>query len=478
MLEAAVDAAESVRLAAEDVSLAKSNFLATISHEIRTPVNTILGYHELLDLELEGPLTEGQRQQLARASASSRHLLTLISEVLDFSRLEAGRFVTAPTPLRIGDVVHTALQLVSPQTQMRRIELSDAVSGQASDLAVWGDELHVRQMLVNLLSNAVKFTEPRGEEPGRITISVGTAAKPSPDAQLSGPGPWVYVRVEDTGIGIARDRLGSMFEPFVQADMRLTRASGGTGLGLAISRRLTRVMKGDVTARREVGVGSAFFLWLPAAPVASMRNEADTYQQSGAALATTEDRTAPDRRAGAVPEGTLRLVAATVLAELERLLHAYVARLRRDPLTSHAHTLDEASLEDHMASFLGDLASTLTSLDSGSSTTDEGMRDSTAIQRVVAARHGGQRARLGWDESEVRRKFHILGEELEAAVRRSEGRLPANGTGSKRRAEVDQAIDVLHYLLEMAERISLESFRATQLRRAKVSSSGELNPAQ
>ncbi len=269
-------AAETARADAVAASAAKSGFLASMSHEIRTPINAVIGYHELLDLELDGPLAPGQRRHLARATASARHLLGLITEVLDFSRIEADHVAVGRTALRVGDAVSGAVALVTPQARARGIEVADAVSGYAAGLAAWGDEARVRQILVNLLANAVKFTAPResepgGSEPGRITVSAGTATRASADAQLTGPGPWVYVRVEDTGVGIPPELLQPIFEAFVQADMALTRRHGGTGLGLAISRRLARLMGGEVTARSEVGVGSTFFLWLPAAPVESLR---------------------------------------------------------------------------------------------------------------------------------------------------------------------------------------------------------------
>ena len=127
----------------------------------------------------------------------------------------------------------------------------------------------MRQILVNLLANAVKFTSSHDAEPGRVTVSAGAAKAATSDANVAGDGPWVYIRVEDTGRGIHPDQLHAVFEPFVQADMTLTREHGGTGLGLAISRRLARLMGGDLTVRSEPGMGSAFFLWLPAAPVES-----------------------------------------------------------------------------------------------------------------------------------------------------------------------------------------------------------------
>ena len=477
LLQAAAADAERARADAVAASAAKSGFLASMSHEIRTPVNAILGYHELLELETDGPLTPAQRRHLARASSSAQHLLELITEVLDFSRLEADRVVVKPTAFRVGDAVASALGLVTPQAHARGLEIVDAVSGFAAGLAAWGDQPRVRQILANLLANAVKFTAPRDGEAGRITVSAGTATQASPDARLPGPGPWVYVRVEDTGVGIPADRLQPIFEAFVQADMTLTRAHGGAGLGLAISRRLARLMGGEVTVRSEVGVGSTFFLWLPAAPVESLQTggleghgpggEAPRPVGAAATAAEPGDR-APEARAGAGSSGggPLRAVADAVLAELERVLHAYVARLRSDPATTSAHGASEAQVEDHLASFLADLAGALHHLD-GAGRGSQGLqgeptaavRDSTAIQRVVAERHGVQRARLGWSEQELRREFAILGEELAAAVRRRAPGLVAGPTAEAREGEIERALEVLGQFLGVAERLSLESFR-------------------
>ena len=272
-LAAASQAAQLARVAAERASRAKSEFLATMSHEIRTPINAILGYHELLDIEVQGQLTNGQRTYLNRAMASGRHLLALVDEVLDFSRLEADRTAVSRDAFRLGHIIGGALELVSPQARARGLELVDSASGNASAVLAWGDEGRARQVLINLLSNAIKFTEPRNGQAGRITVSAGMAQQPSPDAELTGEGPWAYVRVEDTGRGIAGDQLRAIFEPFVQGDMALTRTHGGTGLGLAISRRLARLMGGDLTARSEVGAGSDFVLWLPAAPGEAIARE-------------------------------------------------------------------------------------------------------------------------------------------------------------------------------------------------------------
>jgi PAS domain S-box-containing protein len=412
--------------AAEEANRLKGLFLATMSHEIRTPLNAIMAYTDLLQMEMEGPLTPRQQEQLAKIRVSSQHLLGIVEDVLDLSRIEAGRFVVGRSRLRLGTLLAQTLMLVEPQAARAGVEIVDAVSGAASDLGCWGDEERIRQIVINLLSNAVKFTG-RG---GRITISAGSAADPPRDAALADPGPWTYIRVEDTGIGIPPERLGAIFDPFVQADMSLTRQHGGSGLGLSISRRLARLMGGDLTARSEPGVGSTFFLWLPAAPE----------QGATPAARAWEAGTAP---------ATLRAVRDAVLGEMERILRAYVARLRGDPAIPRARSLSEAQLEDHLASFLADLAQTLGGMDLTSGAESEALRDGTAIQRTIADRHGRQRARLGWTAGEVEREFTILGEELAAAVRRTV-HLP-------RPEEVEEAIDLLAEFLATAERISVRS---------------------
>ena len=232
-------------------------------------------------------------------------------------------------------------------------------------------------------------------------MSAGTAQQPSANAQLDGPGPWVYVRVEDTGPGIAPDRITAIFEPFEQADMTLTRQHGGTGLGLTIAKRLALLMGGDLTVRSQPGMGSVFFLWLPAAAEEAIDS---TLSRSGV-MDTPGPRLLQDVRDA-------------ILVELERTLHVYVARLRSDPGTPSAHSLSEAELEDHLATFLSDLAATFSSLDLAAGGDGDALRDSTAIQRTVSERHGSQRRRLGWGEEEIRREFQVLQEEVAAAIQR------------------------------------------------------------
>jgi PAS domain S-box-containing protein len=414
--------------AAEEASRLKSLFLATMSHEIRTPLNSVMAYTDLLDMEMAGPLNPSQREQLRKIRTSSEHLLGIVDDVLDVSRIEAGRMVVGRDRLRVGTVTAQTMVLVEPQAARRQVEVVDAVSGYAADHGCWADEERVRQILLNLLSNAVKFTEPGG----RVTVSAGAALDPPSDARVKGEGPWIFVRVEDTGRGIPPERLEAVFEPFVQVDMSLTRQHGGTGLGLAISRRLARLMGGDLTVRSEVGMGSTFFLWLPAAP------------EEVAAAPVPEPRGST---------GTLHELQRAVLGDLERILHAYVARLRSDPLTPSAQGVSEAELEDHLASFLADVAQTLGSMDLAAGPESAALRDGTTIQRTIAERHGMQRVRLGWSEDEVRREFQLLREEVAAAVRRRVRR--------SRQQEVEEAIGVLDEFLARAERMSLESYHGT-----------------
>jgi PAS domain S-box-containing protein len=293
------------RAAAEAASRAKSQFLATTSHEIRTPINAILGYTELLELGIPGPLTADQRTYLERVRRSSRHLLAIVNQVLNLSKFEAGRMVIRVRPARAGEAAEAALALLDSQAQGRGITLTGACPLDSDVAYLVGDPDRVEQILVNLLANAVKFTDAGGS----VTLTCGLARVPSADAEVDPhERGWMYDRVEDTGIGIAPGQLAAVFEPFVQAEQGHTRAHEGTGLGLAIARRLARAMGGDVTVRSTVGEGTTFFVWLPAARPEDVPER--------------QEHTAERRGGGRFARG-LSVVGVAALEEVERVLSGY-----------------------------------------------------------------------------------------------------------------------------------------------------------
>ena len=243
-----------LRLEAEAASNAKSDFLAKMSHEIRTPINAMMGYAELLQMGISGPVNEAQAKQLARIRASGDHLTSLVGEILDLAKIEAGRMVVQPTAAPIGEAVENALTIVRPIATTKGVELSMAPDSEPK-AEFFGDPQRVQQILANLLSNAVKFTPPGGS----IVVRCGTGAKPGSHGRAD----WVCVSVIDSGVGIGADDLERIFHPFVQVDSGYTRTQGGTGLGLTISRNLAQLMGGDITVQSAPAQGSTFTLWLP-----------------------------------------------------------------------------------------------------------------------------------------------------------------------------------------------------------------------
>src|SRR6185436_4981539 len=228
-LDEAVKARETAERAQEEAEVAnrgKSEFLATMSHEFRTPLNAILGYTQIIDMGVIGAVTPQQHDHLQRLRSSAVHLLGLVNDILDLSKIEAGRVSISRETGLVSDVVRSTMALVGPQAVARGIENSEECEGEEG-VSYLGDPDRVRQILVNLVSNAVKFTSPGGS----VRLACGTAEHADPGARLVGNPPWTFIRVNDTGIGIPRDQLVKIFEPFVQAESGYTRTGSGTGLG-------------------------------------------------------------------------------------------------------------------------------------------------------------------------------------------------------------------------------------------------------
>lgn len=233
--------AEAGRRAAEKTAQDRSEFLAVMSHEIRTPMNGVLG---MADALARSPLTPDQKQMLSVLIASGDNLLSLLNDVLDYSKIESGRFDIEQIPFDLAGVVADTAALFASEAEAKGVRLS--ASCPTSLPLLRGDAKRVRQVLHNLLSNAVKFTRS-----GAITVTVDAVPMGGGRHQLQ-------VTVKDTGIGMSPDVQARLFQKFMQGDASTTRLYGGTGLGLAISRDLARLMGGDVTVESEQGKGSTF----------------------------------------------------------------------------------------------------------------------------------------------------------------------------------------------------------------------------
>ncbi|MFH7320670.1 response regulator [Desulfurivibrio sp. D14AmB] len=236
----------------------KSEFLANMSHELRTPLNSILILSQLLAANKEQNLLPKQVEFAATIHNSGSDLLHLINEVLDLSKIEAGRMEISPEDVNLKSMLNSLLGILQPLAEQKRLRLVSELAGELPE-AIFTDESRLRQILKNLLSNALKFTEA-----GEVRLQVG---RPRPEELPSGlelPAERaLFFRVSDSGIGIAADKLEVVFEAFKQADGATSRKFGGTGLGLSISRQLAQLLGGALTVTSQEGKGSAFTLWLP-----------------------------------------------------------------------------------------------------------------------------------------------------------------------------------------------------------------------
>ena len=255
----AVIAIENVRLFDEiqeksrqlaEASQHKSQFLASMSHELRTPLNAIIGLTEMMVANAAQFGTEKAQEPLRRVNAAGTHLLGLINEVLDLSKIEAGKLELNPEPVNlarlIDEVIGTAGQLAEKNKNRLVVDSADKLG------PLTADPMRLKQILLNLLSNACKFTKE-----GEVALRVRKVA----DGR-----DWIELAVADTGIGLTAEQQAKLFQEFTQADSLTARRYGGTGLGLALSRKLARMMGGDVTVTSEPGKGSVFTVRLPGDP--------------------------------------------------------------------------------------------------------------------------------------------------------------------------------------------------------------------
>ena len=285
------DQARAAAAEAERADAAKSQFLANMSHELRTPLNAIIGYAEMLAEDAEDEGDAEAAGDLDKIRGAGRHLLGLIDNVLDLSKVEAGRVEIDPRPVDVGQLLDAVVATAAPLVAQNGNRLVVEVAGAPGAGTITTDETRLRQILLNLLSNAGKFTRD-----GTVTL----AAHRTADGALA-------VSVADTGIGMTPEQVGKLFQPFVQADASTTREYGGTGLGLAISRRLARLLGGDVTAASTPGQGSVFTVTVPdraAPPEAALPEGAATAppevagDERGGGASPMDDVAAPPPAAG------------------------------------------------------------------------------------------------------------------------------------------------------------------------------------
>jgi len=277
----AIDNARSYELAQQainemrELDRLKSQFLANMSHELRTPLNSIIGFSRVIIKGIDGPVTDLQEQDLSAIYNSGQHLLRLINDILDLSKIDAGKMELAFDDVNIAELLQSVVPTVSGLLKDKPVVLAQNIAPNIP--IVRADAMRLRQVMINLLSNAAKFTDE-----GSITISAAV------EARANGQ-PEVVIRVTDTGPGIAPEDWNKLFQPFSQVDASPTRKTGGTGLGLSISRRLVELHGGLIDVTSEVGKGSTFYFTLPLPKVAEARTKQDGRREEKIILAIDDD---------------------------------------------------------------------------------------------------------------------------------------------------------------------------------------------
>ncbi|MCS7289824.1 MAG: response regulator, partial [Roseiflexus sp.] len=240
---------------AEEANRAKSRFLANMSHELRTPLTTIIGYADLIAIAAQHGELDRIREDIVRVRNAGKHLLAIINDLLDLSKIEAGRMEIRVAPFAVRTMAEEVVASMEAFAQSRqntlRLEIDPTVG------LMHSDEMRVRQVLYNLVHNACKFTEN-----GHVTITIARS-NPVHSVHTDGHSAWITFTVSDTGIGMTEEQIARLFQEFTQADPSTTRKYGGTGLGLALSRHLVRMLGGDITVSSKPGIGSVFVVTLP-----------------------------------------------------------------------------------------------------------------------------------------------------------------------------------------------------------------------